>query len=327
MDVAFWEWMIRGDDSPPHCDAGILGKLGLIKRDGIIKSRNGPWRARDRFDAPPSRVPGPVWNFDRMGQTRTELASGTLVCIAGEHEDSYDPDFHIYNDVVVLGPSDEVEIYGYPKHVFPPTDFHTATFDGDRLIIIGCVGCPEDRVEGHTPVYSLDLANYSIQRIETSGEVPGWISRHEAELDQARQVITVRRGRVMVRRSDNVWFRLNVEEFELSLRTRSWRRLTDRNWAQFTVRPADRKWFRLVVLPDFDQFRPTGVSIEARPSVDGTSLRLVVEGVPVRFIVGTCAVEIVIEGTLPTRVAQRVIDEARRHVESAIRGPCVVDAL
>ncbi len=83
-----------------------------MTRNGVLKSGYGPWRVRDLFYAPPSPAEGPVWTFDRMGQTRTELPDGRLVCVAGEHEDYYDPDFHIYNDVVVFAPGGGVEVYG-----------------------------------------------------------------------------------------------------------------------------------------------------------------------------------------------------------------------
>lgn len=251
MAVPFWEWMIRGDDRPPPEDGRVLGRLGLVMREGVLKSTYGPWRARDLFDAPPSKVEGPVWTFDRMGQSRTELPDGRLVCVAGEHEDSYDPDFNIYNDVVVFTPDGGIEIYGYPRDVFTPTDFHTASLDGDRLVIVGSIGYPDDRVPGHTPVYSLDLATYRIDRLDTAGQMPGWIGRHEAELDAGRRVITVRGGEVLIEREGGGRFRRNIEEYELDLRTLVWRRTTDRNWPQFAVRPADRKWFDLDHRPDF----------------------------------------------------------------------------
>ena len=40
---------------------------------------------------------GPVWCFFRRGATCTKLSDGRIVCIGGEHEDAYDPDFCIYN--------------------------------------------------------------------------------------------------------------------------------------------------------------------------------------------------------------------------------------
>ena len=44
---------------------------------------------------------GPVWCFSRFGTSLTELPDGRFVQIGGEHEDFYDPDFCIYNDVTV----------------------------------------------------------------------------------------------------------------------------------------------------------------------------------------------------------------------------------
>ena len=45
---------------------------------------------------------GPVWCFNRFGGTVTKLPDGCFVHIGGEHEDFYDPDFCIYNDVIVI---------------------------------------------------------------------------------------------------------------------------------------------------------------------------------------------------------------------------------
>ena len=84
-----------------------------------------------------------------------------MICIAGEHEDYYDPDFCIYNDVVVLGLDGSVEIYGYPKDVFPPTDFHTATLVGDRVIVIGRLGYMGSDIPARRRCIALDLATLS----------------------------------------------------------------------------------------------------------------------------------------------------------------------
>ncbi len=49
MRQAFWEWMVRGDDSEPIEDDGGLSSVGLMMRDGKLKSGFGPYRARDLF--------------------------------------------------------------------------------------------------------------------------------------------------------------------------------------------------------------------------------------------------------------------------------------
>jgi hypothetical protein len=83
--------------------------------------------ANEAFDGPSSIDAGPGWCFDRFGQSETLLPDGRTVLVAGEHEDFYDSDFFIYNDVVVVEKTGEISIFGYPVDVFPPTDFHSAT--------------------------------------------------------------------------------------------------------------------------------------------------------------------------------------------------------
>ncbi|MEJ1933357.1 ankyrin repeat domain-containing protein, partial [Nostoc sp. NIES-2111] len=68
-----------------------------------------------------------TWSYQRFGRTITQLPDGRIIEIAGEHEDYYDSDFCIYNDVVVYQGNGTFQIFGYPEDVFPPTDFHSAT--------------------------------------------------------------------------------------------------------------------------------------------------------------------------------------------------------
>ena len=63
------------------------------------------WSARETFgisEDPSADTADPVWCFKRFGATRTKLPDGRLVCIGGEHEDFYDPDFCIYNGNVIF---------------------------------------------------------------------------------------------------------------------------------------------------------------------------------------------------------------------------------
>lgn len=159
-----------------------------------------------------------TWSFNRFGQSATELPDGRWVLIAGEHEDSYDPDFCIYNDVVVISPSGEASIYSYPESVFQPTDFHTSTLIGETILIVGNLGYHGKRSEGVTPVYSLDLKTFKISNIQTQGEGPGWISDHDAKLDKDTVVIS----------GGRVWKDANLvpndEFWELSLSDYSWKK-------------------------------------------------------------------------------------------------------
>ncbi|KAF2475193.1 uncharacterized protein BDR25DRAFT_310625 [Lindgomyces ingoldianus] len=73
----------------------------------------------------------PTWCSDRIGESSTMLPDGTKVCIGGKHIDLCDPDFTIYNDVIVHHPVKNSgwkrsTIYGYPREEHPPTASHTA---------------------------------------------------------------------------------------------------------------------------------------------------------------------------------------------------------
>lgn len=163
-----------------------------------------------KFDGPA------IWSFDRFGMSTTQLPDGTWVQIAGEHEDFYDPDFFIYNDVIVHDGAGNTQIYLYPREVFPPTDFHTATFVDDAIILIGSLSYQESRPTGRTQVLRLNLKDFSIDQIETSGESPGWISRHRARLDESK--ITVWGGKLW----DGDDYVSMAGAFALSLATGVW---------------------------------------------------------------------------------------------------------
>ena len=58
------------------------------------------WSARQTFGDKDHHFADPMnpeWCFIRNGSTVTKLPDGRIVCIGGEHEDHYDPDFCIYN--------------------------------------------------------------------------------------------------------------------------------------------------------------------------------------------------------------------------------------
>ncbi len=147
---------------------------------GMIRAGLSGYEATVHFAGPPSTTHGPVWCARRFGQTLTFLADGRIVQTGGEHEDSYDPDFHIYNDVFVHETGGAIRVFGYPESVFPPTDFHTATLVGDRIYLIGSLGYPDMRRRGINSVYCLDTTGFRIARLETTGDVPSGIHRHRA---------------------------------------------------------------------------------------------------------------------------------------------------
>lgn len=244
MDKPFWKYMIaKGGDA--------YSARNLFEGEGTIST---------------SVVP--VWCFDRFGATVTVLPDGRHIYIGGEHEDFYDPDFCIYNDVVVLeglpspdsistassaiGDDDNeddmdeafyleptlrdyldkraalrsklttpgnITIYGYPEAIFPPTDFHTSTYLRDPktgkevIYIIGGLGYRDSPNCNQTHVYQLNLSDFSITKLETSGALPaGGIDDHKAELvqnvDHAQPAIKVTTK--------------DGQDFSLLLRTLEW---------------------------------------------------------------------------------------------------------
>jgi hypothetical protein len=321
MQLAFWEWMIRGNMPVPTDEENPLA--GMIVRDSKLKSAYGPYRARDLFNVPLSRDDGPIWTFDRMGATKTELADGRVLFVAGEHEDFYDPDFYIYNDVVVLEPSGKLAIYGYPKEVFQPTDFHTATVIHNKLFIIGGVGYKEARHVGQTPVYILDLSSYSIAQLQASGDRPGWIHDHEANVDSEGNIV-VRGGQIVRERDGKQVFRRNFDDYSLDVCRRIWRRLTSRNWRQFNIRMREGKLFVLDQHPPPEALVPHRAKPSAVPGTQPNVIRFVIDGAPVSLKVGVGEIEVIVEADLPDDASTRLAHEIRENVESAILRGCTI---
>jgi ankyrin repeat protein len=198
MNNSFWEGMIRSGISA--YEAGAL--FGI----------------ENKFD----ETYKPIWCAQRFGQSITFLSDGRIVQIGGEHEDGYDPDFCIYNDVFVHAPEGSVIIYGYPKSVFRPTDFHTATLVGNSIYLIGSLGYPGTRQYGETPVYRLDTTTFQIEKVETSGNKPGWIYKHRAILLSPIE-IQVFGGEILSWADDNEIHSNNTKAFFLDTAQRIWR--------------------------------------------------------------------------------------------------------
>jgi len=213
---AFWHFRI----------AHALALKGLIPKDQAEATRTA-WKIANRNKSISDSVVHPLWSFDRSGQTATALPDGRILFVGGEHEDWYDPDFFIYNDVVVLHPDRQVEIFGYPESIFPPTDFHSATLIGSTLILIGSIGYPGQRRYGRTQVLRLDTDTFRISRVEPKGDGPGWIHKHTCEKDgensvriSGGEVLSLAKGRE--HRISQV---SNAATFVLDLTTLKWSKI------------------------------------------------------------------------------------------------------
>lgn len=197
MNVPFWRAMVRAG-----CNA---------------------YRARKQFGDMAIFESRPVWCFDRFGMSLTELPDGRFVNIGGEHEDYYDPDFCIYNDIVVHDGAGGFDILGYPEKAFPPTDFHTATLSGRDIYIIGGLSYPDNRVYGTTPVYRLDCRTWKIEPVKTRGDNPGWIYGHRARRESPTRIILTE-GKICREDNDAEEHVENEDRFTLDLTTMRWTR-------------------------------------------------------------------------------------------------------
>jgi len=204
MQVPFWEAMIR---------AGV-----------------GAYAALDRFAEKGDGTDRPVWCAHRFGQSITFLPDGRAIQIGGEHEDFYDADFCIYNDVFVHGTDGSIAIYGYPESVFPPTDFHTATLLGEYIYVIGSLGYYDRRQFEVTLVYRLHIPTLRMERLDTQGEGPGAIYQHRASVLNSRE-IRVWGGKTMTKNGDEEKHDDNREAFVLDVETLVWRREVGRSEA------------------------------------------------------------------------------------------------
>ncbi|RAZ91155.1 hypothetical protein DPM33_07470 [Mesorhizobium hawassense] len=188
------------------------------------------------FGGPHSKDAGPCWSFGRYGRTETLLPDGRLIRIGGEYEDWYDPDFYIYNNVIVTDAAGRTEIFGYSDRVFPPTDFHTANLVDDRIIMIGNLSYWFARAE-KVQMLMLDTTSYGISRFDTSGEAPPWVFKHSSELVENGRAILVRGGLIC----GPQWPVTveNIDDWRLDLDTGRWERLTRRPWRRFAFVRAD----------------------------------------------------------------------------------------
>jgi hypothetical protein len=230
-----WRSPRMGDANPTRFDSPLWPWLA--------RTRWSAYQANELLNGPSANNLGAMWCFDRFGMSETLLPDGRMLFIGGEHEDFYDPDFFIYNDVTLMRGDEVLGLYGYPRSVFPPTDFHTATLVGDKVYIVGRLGYPEERVIGETPVFCLSLPGLEIERVDTQGEGPGWIHRHAARLSDDGRAILVTEGEVW--RGEDFTLQENIDTWVLDLASRQWSRQAAPECQRWTMVRKDRKSNRL----------------------------------------------------------------------------------
>ncbi|MCC6488710.1 MAG: hypothetical protein IT364_14525 [Candidatus Hydrogenedentes bacterium] len=296
----------------------------------LVRSRLSAYAAGQMLQGPSSCEAGPGWCCDRFGQSSTRLPDERVILIAGEHEDFYDPDFYIYNDVIVVHPNGAIDIYGYPTEDFPPTDFHSATLVDNQIVLIGNLGYSEQRVHGMTQVLLLDTHSFRITAICPVGSPPGWIHSHLAILSMDRQSITIEKGKLD--RGTGESLSENIDEWVLHLADWRWERITRRQWPRWEVVRRDRQpihlfqmqqalWFReasvkraMMVELDFlgefgrmpalhlvSELHRPALPHEVLPQVEGEfrAFRILLDGVVVRYVEDIFSVQVTVEGELP----------------------------
>lgn len=315
----------------------------------IIREREGAWGARKRCGLEGAQKQTPGWCFSRFGKSSTALADGREIFIGGEHEDHYDEDFFIYNDVVVKNANGAISIYGYPTDIFPPTDFHSATLVGDDIYIVGCIGYPKQRRNDDTPVFVLNTKTCSIRPFATHGSAPGWLNRHKAELSPENDAIIFERGEI--EHAATNYSIDNIDAWRLCLKSGEWSRLTHIKWPRWaltrddesrnelwhisSLEKADRsgrrtdfdkrrkqKFAERGHKPDLDLYRKRyapPLDHDALPEEKYRNHRINIDGVVVQYKETSYAVFVTVEGDLPTEKIA-VLKTASVETFSAIEG-------
>jgi len=207
------------------------------------------------------------------------LDDGRSVYIAGEHEDSYDPDFYIYNDVTVVNSDGDVTIYGYPEEIFPATDFHSASLVGDEIILIGSLGYANKRDPLQTQVMRLNTTDWSITRQDTKNS-PGWISRHAADYRVESNSIRITDPQQWTKESDLVD---TFAIWELDLTNWKWRCVEIKNWSQYQLFSKDGEMNNLFDLRNHVEMNAMGLDLYGnsemlRGDLDDETFQLLKDG-------------------------------------------------
>jgi hypothetical protein len=325
----------------------------------LVKSRLSAFQANERMQGPEPMAAGPGWCFERFGQSQTVLPDGRKVFIAGEHEDYYDPDFFIYNDVVVQA-GERLEFFGYPTDVFPPTDFHSATLVGDRIVIIGNLGYQQSRQPSVTPVFVLQTDTWAISPIRTHGQAPGWLHEHEARLSDDGAFIIIRGGK-LDRGDPEHSLVENIDDWQLHLADWRWDRLTERRWQRWEFVRADGKrnhlWDlrraqfareypgvaaaserteglekELGAVPNLELveklYRPAWPNEPLPQAEEEYNVhRIRVGGVVVRYVEEMHAVQMTVEGELPAATVEALTSDLRAKLSALENAPVEVKPL
>ncbi len=228
--------------------------------------------------------------------------------------------------MVVFEPNGEFQIYGYPKDVFPPTDFHTATLFGDQIVIIGGLRYVQDRVLDACTVFTLDTNTFRIERLDTTGEGPGWIHHHKAELME--DGIHIRGGTIINEQDGSKRGRKNLDMFRFDRATRHGARIEHvSGWRTFSIggRNALDFVFGRGNVEGFDPAWLTSFeTISAMKHAHNSTRRVVVDGVVVDLRRENLSCRLRVEGVLPEARLMAFLADLVTQIEREVGVPCEV---
>lgn len=340
----YWQWVIKHQLSPYD----ILD---------IIPNINPKLAEKRHFDekSPTDKLP-PLWSFQRMGQSRTLLPDGREILIGGEFDDFYDPNFCIFNDVVVKHPTGEIEIFGYPSHVFPPTDFHTATLIGDEIFIIGCMGYSDARFYEQTPIFKLNIHSFKMERVASRNHI-GWINKHSATAKDGQ--IIIKAGRVLD--NEHSPMRENINTWAFNPKMLIFKNISQLQWQGFWLHRKDLdclsvNHFQMLMhnqfhatdydnqqiladlvehlgkQPDFSLFEqlfnpPLTHEIETLENSEFDTITIWVDDIKVRYVIGDIYIQVYVEGLLSGEKLELLQVNLCHKLSKLENSPCEVKSL
>jgi len=164
-----WRSPRFGNNNPERMDNPVW--------EWLIRSQVNAFRANELLAGPSPFEAGPGWCFDRLGQSSTKLPDEREVLIAGEHEDSYDPELDSWSirPVQTSGPA--------PGWIHS----HTATLSDDpRSLLIRCGKLQrddEDTLVENIDEWRLHLGDWRWERL-TDRKWKRWeLTREDGELN------------------------------------------------------------------------------------------------------------------------------------------------
>jgi len=106
-----------------------------------------------------------------------------------------------------------------------------------------------------------------------------------------------------------------------------WRRLTARNWHQFSIRQEKGELFVLERDPKPETLIPRSIPIITLPSEGRADVRFLIAEVPVSLTIDVTHIEVVVEGHLHESLLERLVEEIRVNTEIQVGRCCTLSQL